>query len=140
MILSRRHFLFGTAAAIAGAAVMPAGRLMQHILFPQFQVREIHGFNVFCDVFPEDADAMLYFEAAINGRPLFAASANARAPFTWEPHPYYPFVFKSEHHMTLRLDGPPGQVMVYGKDDGVHFWECYGFPGGELRSRQLLEV
>lgn len=146
-MISRRFFLFGTAATLATvalgdiAAADIAPQNVQRIPFGNgapYKVRRIEDLIIYGSNAPLDGEPINFKLMRYPQRmSLVEFSLNPRANFRWRPIPGQEPIFLENSCMVIEATGSPSQIVIYGKDDGESFAETYTFPGGEC-SRLLM--
>ena len=126
MKLSRRNFLFGSAATLGVIALAP---YLEPIAFQGvgYKKRVISAIS-----FGGLADGVEPITMSLKHWPLnttvMCVSVHPRSAYLWAPFPGERPIFMDKSLMLIEATGCPSQVTIEGHDDGVWFLERYSFP------------
>jgi hypothetical protein len=140
--LTRRWFVFGSAAALALASVpaIVAPDTVQKVLVPGlYKTRKIRDIFASFDLGPEEQQINAFAEMAIsrNGTDIFRIGLNTRGSFRWVAAPLHEIVVPARGSVNLSVKSPRGvglvsMVCADDVDDGppILVSEHYRFPRG----------
>jgi len=141
MKLSRRSFLFGSAAALGVVALAP---YLEPITWPDepdrpdggYKLRKLYKLGIFSPVKGDNAVMEFSLKRWPTNATLHYMALNARANYVWLPQPGWEPIFTDTSLMLIEATGCPSRITIEGKDDGAWFTERYSFPGpGEVGVR-----
>jgi len=130
MKLSRRSFLFGSAAALGVVALAP---YLEQITWPDSspKLRKVYKLGIRS---PEkDPDPYGLIGVSLKRWPtnevIYHVALNVTANYIWLSQPGCEPIFTDHSLMLIDATGCPSQITIEGQDDGVWFKERYNFPG-----------
>ena len=127
MKLSRRNFLFGSAAALGGIALAPC---LGPVAWPDdgYKKRMLYKIGISS---PAKSEEIIEFwlKRWPTRELMFYAAVPARSTYAWLPQPGLEPIFTDTSPMLIEATGCPSQITIDGHDDGVLFTERYRFPG-----------
>ena len=135
MKLSRRNFLFGSAATLGVIALAP---YLEPIAFQGVGYKKRVVSKIGISGLAEGAEPI---SVSLKRWPLnttlFQVAIHPRSVYCWLPEPGCGPIFTDQSLMLIEATGCPSQITIEGHDDGVWFMEHYSFPSGS-KERWLL--
>jgi len=135
MKLSRRNFLFGSAATLGAIALAP---YLEPIAFQGvgYKKRVISEVGI-TGLIDSDEPIHVSLKRWPLNTTLFHVSVHPRSTYRLWPPPGHELIFMDKSLMLIEATGCPSQVTIGGHDDGVWFRERYSFPD-QSKERWLL--
>ena len=138
MKISRRNFLFGSAATLGVIAIAEIAPYIEPITLQSagYKKRYVSKIGVNGLAIGEEPISVSLKRWPLNTT-LFHVSVHPRSVYIWLPVPGGEPLFTDKSLMLIEATGCPSRVTIEGHDDGVWFLERYSFPD-QSKERWLL--
>jgi hypothetical protein len=140
MNLSRRLFLFGSASAVAAAAISAnTYAAIQPIILPTSK-RIISGFNLVGCGSPNTADSVMTVELAVDGDQRFRIALNSRASYLWRAVDNENAILLDNKTLRLSATGDLSSIELWCEDRITDTWKCRLVERYTFREDETVQV